>query len=106
MIGQPNTTRKKWQRWDSLPDYAQIEAQKDRAMPYAQIMEEEDHNLAAFAFVSLDERERYCITERFYTNRTLAEIGKHLGLTRERIRQIILKALRKIRHKARIKHLI
>ena len=37
---------------------------------------------------------------------TLAEVGKEFKLTRERIRQIEAKALRKLRHPSRLKRLI
>jgi RNA polymerase primary sigma factor len=37
--------------------------------------------------------------------RTLEEIGKQYKVTRERIRQIEAKALRKLRHPTRIQHL-
>jgi RNA polymerase primary sigma factor len=53
----------------------------------------------------LKEREREVLKHRFgwYDNRikTLEDIGKIFGVTRERIRQIESKALKKIRHRAR-----
>ncbi|MBP8250740.1 MAG: RNA polymerase sigma factor RpoD [Herpetosiphon sp.] len=50
----------------------------------------------------LTERERRVLKLRFGledgTQRTLEEVGKEFGVTRERIRQIEVKALRKLRH--------
>ena len=58
---------------------------------------------------TLTERERQVLDYRFglsygYTS-TLEEVGKHFNVTRERIRQIEAKALRKLRHPTRIKKL-
>ena len=54
------------------------------------------------ALSKLTERERLIIELRFGLNdgrfRTLEEVGRHFGITRERIRQIESKALRKLRH--------
>jgi RNA polymerase primary sigma factor len=54
---------------------------------------------------TLNERERRVIEMRFGLvdgyGRTLEELGKHYKLTRERIRQIEAKALRKLRHPTR-----
>ena len=58
---------------------------------------------------SLTERERKVLEQRFglvdgYA-RTLEEVGKQFRVTRERIRQIEAKALRKMRHPTRIRQL-
>ena len=58
---------------------------------------------------TLTERERKVLELRFgladgYA-RTLEEIGKQYKVTRERIRQIEAKALRKLRHPTRMRHL-
>jgi RNA polymerase primary sigma factor len=54
---------------------------------------------------TLTERERRIVEMRFGLvdgyGRTLEELGKHYKVTRERIRQIEAKALRKLRHPTR-----
>ena len=58
---------------------------------------------------SLNERERKVLEMRFGLKdgqgRTLEEVGREFGVTRERIRQIEAKALRKLRHPIRSKKL-
>ena len=58
---------------------------------------------------TLSDREREVLTFRFGLDdgysRTLEEVGKQFNVTRERIRQIEAKALRKLRHPSRIRHL-
>jgi RNA polymerase primary sigma factor len=58
---------------------------------------------------SLTERERQVLELRFGLDggnaRTLEEVGKQFRVTRERIRQIEAKALRKMRHPTRLKQL-
>ncbi|TET97066.1 MAG: RNA polymerase sigma factor RpoD [Anaerolineales bacterium] len=57
----------------------------------------------------LTERERQVLEMRFGLrdgkDYTLEEVGKHFQVTRERIRQIEAKALRKLRHPTRSRHL-
>ncbi len=58
---------------------------------------------------TLSERERRVLEMRFGLDdgraRTLEEVGREFGVTRERIRQIEAKALRKLRHPSRAKKL-
>ncbi|MBM7623197.1 RNA polymerase sigma factor RpoD [Sporohalobacter salinus] len=58
---------------------------------------------------TLDDREKRVLELRFGVedgrSRTLEEVGKEFGVTRERIRQIEAKALRKLRHPSRSKKL-
>jgi len=67
-----------------------------------------DENMSteiARALESLPAREQEVMSLYFGINRdrpcTLEEIGQHLGLTRERVRQIKEKALRRLRHASR-----
>ena len=58
---------------------------------------------------TLTDRERKVLRLRFGLDdgrqRTLEEVGKEFDVTRERIRQIEAKALRKLRHPSRSKKL-
>ena len=58
---------------------------------------------------TLQEREQEVLELRFGlvdgTSHTLEEVGKKFNVTRERIRQIEAKALRKLRHPSRAKKL-
>ena len=58
---------------------------------------------------TLTERERKVLILRYgldgETPKTLEEVGKIFNVTRERIRQIEAKALRKLRHPSRLKKL-
>ena len=70
-----------------------------------QLLREQVRNVLGF----LTERERQVIEMRFGLNdgkdHTLEEVGREFGVTRERIRQIEAKALRKLRHPSRSKSL-
>ncbi len=57
----------------------------------------------------LTDREKHVISLRFGfgTNdpQTLAQVGENMGVTRERVRQIESKALKKLRGNPRLQHL-
>ena len=71
----------------------------------AQALSETTHQILA----SLTPREAKVLRMRFgidmNTDHTLEEVGKQFDVTRERIRQIEAKALRKLRHPSRANHL-
>ena len=66
-----------------------------------QLLKEQIHGVLGF----LNQREREVLEMRFGLldgeDHTLEEVGRHFGVTRERIRQIEAKALRKLRHPTR-----
>jgi RNA polymerase primary sigma factor len=70
-----------------------------------ELLREQIRNVLGF----LTERERQVLEMRFGLkdgkDHTLEEVGKEFGVTRERIRQIEAKALRKLRHPSRSKSL-
>jgi RNA polymerase primary sigma factor len=89
-----------------LADFIEDEAALDLAEAAARSLLR-DHMAAVLA--SLGRREQRVLQMRFGLENgkhyTLAEIGEELGVTRERIRQIELKALRKLRHPSRSRQL-
>jgi RNA polymerase primary sigma factor len=73
--------------------------------PYAAAEASALQKAMAEAIADLTPREQRILRMRFgidgTTDHTLAEVGRELGLTRERIRQIEAKALEKLRHPRR-----
>ncbi|NOR52026.1 MAG: RNA polymerase sigma factor RpoS [Gammaproteobacteria bacterium] len=69
--------------------------------PTVALQDEELHQHFEHWLVELSDKQREVIERRFglhgYDNQTLEEVGKNLGLTRERIRQIQNDALKKLR---------
>lgn len=55
---------------------------------------------------TLSEREVKCIELRFKEGLNLEEIGKELGITKERVRQIISRGIRRLSHSSRLNILI
>jgi RNA polymerase primary sigma factor len=90
----------------SVADFIEDKTAENPAegLSYSLLKEKLDHVLT-----SLTERERQILEMRFGlvdgSGRTLDEIGKIYHVTRERIRQIEAKGLRKLRHPTRLRHL-
>lgn len=57
----------------------------------------------AKALSTLSDRDGYLITARFCNRKTLDELAKELKVTKERIRQLMVKAIQKLRHPHRMK---
>jgi RNA polymerase primary sigma factor len=81
----------------------------DAVDPYAATEAIALQEAMAEAIADLTPREQHILRLRFgiggTSDRTLAEIGKELGVTRERIRQIEAKAIEKLRHPRRVRKL-
>ena len=79
-------------------------AKRETKLEYAAGLEDVNEDLAV-----LSERERQVLELRFGLldgkDHTLEEVGLFFDVTRERIRQIESKALRKLRHPTRSRHL-
>ena len=89
-----------------LGDFIEDETAQSPADSAAFSMLREELNVA---LASLTDRERQVVRLRFGLEdgraRTLEEVGREFNVTRERIRQIEAKALRKLRHPSRSKRL-
>jgi RNA polymerase primary sigma factor len=90
----------------ALGDFIRDESElsPEEAVSYTALREEVEDVLR-----TLPPRERRVLRLRFGLDdgrpRTLEEVGGEFGVTRERIRQIESKALRKLRHSSRARHL-
>jgi len=80
-----------------------------QAMPDEDLMDDSLREEIEKVLQELDERERDVISLYYGINRersyTLEEIGENYGLTRERVRQIKEKAIKRLRHARRSKKL-
>ena len=88
---------------DGSDRVSEIVADPNAAAPFDRLMKETDTQMVREVLSTLDPRESTILAMRFGlkddTQRTLEEIGGHLGVTRERIRQIQEQALKKLRAK-------
>ena len=65
--------------------------------PGTEISNDDSIDLLHESLEVLDPREREIITMRFFENKTLDEVSRLIGRTRERVRQIQNQALSKLR---------
>ena len=66
-----------------------------------EVLDFEIKNAITQVLSTLTPREERVIRERFFNNKTLEEVGQTFSVTRDRIRQIEAKALRKMKHPSR-----
>lgn len=66
-------------------------------------LSEDQENGLRKALLTLTKQEQECVMMYYEQGNTLESIGERYGVTRERIRQIISKALHKLRHPSRLR---
>ena len=71
---------------------------------YTELSSEQNEGLE-HALSTLLEREQDMLRLRYQEHKTLQEIGDQYGLSRERIRQIVAKGVRKLRHPSRLSYI-
>ncbi len=90
---------------DEDTNYGEFIADENAMMPDEAVVRAKLGEQVSWALSSLTPREDRVIRMRFgigtQTDHTLEEVGKQFNVTRERIRQIEAKALRKLRHPSR-----
>ncbi|HUA67962.1 MAG TPA: sigma-70 family RNA polymerase sigma factor [Candidatus Saccharimonadales bacterium] len=88
---------------DESERVSEIVPDANAAAPFDRLVQETDTALVREVLATLDKRENTILAMRFGLNdgtqKTLEEVGAHLGVTRERIRQIQDQALKKLRTK-------
>lgn len=88
---------------DDATPVSEVVADQNAAAPFDRLVRENDTALVQEVLATLDERESRILAMRFGlddgTPKTLEEVGKKFGVTRERIRQIQDQALKKMRVK-------
>jgi RNA polymerase primary sigma factor len=93
-------------------DFSLLDKIEQSSMPPLDqaLQEESFRGLLMGMLTDLEERERKILTLRYGLDgqepRTLKEVGKVVGLSRERVRQIETKTLKKLRHHAKKKQLM
>ena len=84
-----------------------LQADHNAENPFYNLVREANKQIIETVFNTLSEKEANVIRLRFGIDtdhaHTLEEVGQQLGVTRERIRQIETKAIRKLRHPLRMK---
>ena len=72
---------------------------------YEAILDEDLKAGLDYAISTLTERQQAMLKEYYENEKTYDEIAKEVGITRERIRQVIVKALRMLRHPSRMHYI-
>lgn len=88
---------------EDAPTLSEMLQDNHTPSPEAQVLREDDLQTISILLDAIDDREATILRLRFGLDGneplTLKQIGKHIGLTRERVRQIEIEALRKLNHR-------
>ncbi len=103
MEKQANTTQEEYP-WNLLNEIAN--SANDISGEWEGPLPSDFHQTLAYVLAGLTEREQTVIDMRFKRQMTYEQVGREYKITRERVRQIEAKAIRKLRHPSRIKLLI
>jgi len=94
---------------DDTTEFGEIVGDAEALTPFERLRDKNLRDEVGDLLSVLDEREKKIIFSRFGLDggkaKTLEEVGKKFGLTRERIRHIEGRALRRLRHPSRSRHL-
>jgi RNA polymerase primary sigma factor len=87
---------------DSTP-LSETVADENAAAPFDELAKDNDHDMVNEVLATLGARESKILRMRFGLQdgrpRTLEELGEHFGISRERIRQILVQALEEMRQR-------
>lgn len=75
----------------------------DTDLCWQELLEPDQEAALHYVLSTLTEREQAFIRGYYQEGKSLEEVGKEAGLTRERVRQVLAKAVRKMRHPSRLK---
>ncbi len=93
---------------EDMPTLGDMIADERTAMPEDELLQKDDLETIGQLLEAIDEREARILRLRFGLDgdepMTLKEIGRHVGLTRERVRQIEIAALRKLNQRMTSDH--
>jgi len=97
----PSEIRRLWYTRDDEPETEEFNHLPGWMEPPEPHQRRDLELVATYLLTTLTEREAELLIRRYWYEFTLEECGQQMSVTRERVRQIEMKALRKLRHPGR-----